>query len=56
MLVTVEEARKIVCQKSIAASSFVNCLGPRCMAWRWLGGYQDKPDAKGYCGEAGKPE
>lgn len=29
---------------------FVNCMGSRCMAWRW----QDERRAFGYCGMAGE--
>lgn len=31
----------------------VDCLGSRCMAWRWIGA--QGPEQQGYCGLAGKP-
>jgi hypothetical protein len=31
-------------------TEFRGCIGPRCMAWRWL------PKASGYCGLAGAPD
>lgn len=33
--------------------SYVECLGSRCMAWRWIG--SQGPEQQGYCGLAGKP-
>jgi hypothetical protein len=30
-----------------------NCLGPECMAWRWID--TDIDDSDGYCGLAGPP-
>jgi hypothetical protein len=34
-----------------------NCIGPRCMAWRWAGNVflQNSASRGGYCGLAGKP-
>lgn len=34
-------------------SSYDECLGSRCMAWRWIG--SKGPEQQGYCGLAGKP-
>jgi len=41
---------------SFTANVDNNCLGSKCMAWRWTGGYADQPDSTGYCGMAGEPE
>lgn len=61
MLVTEEDARTIVCHETMGATAFVNCLGPRCMAWRWKGIEIVRNDPRttvrtGYCGKAGNPE
>jgi len=45
-----------VCPASRSKPHDENCLGSKCMAWRWTGGYADKPDSTGYCGMAGEPE
>jgi hypothetical protein len=34
--------------------SEINCIGPRCMAWRWAGQNHTGEDV-GFCGLAGKP-
>jgi hypothetical protein len=31
-----------------------NCIGSRCMVWRWLAG-DEYPDDGGFCGLAGQP-
>lgn len=33
----------------------MNCIGPRCMAWRWLRGEKndDESEFLGFCGKAG---
>jgi len=36
-----------------------NCIGSRCMSWRWrtlCDGQNEFPHEDGYCGLAGKPE
>lgn len=32
-----------------------NCVGSRCMAWRWLNGSEQAGTGRGYCGRAGRP-
>jgi hypothetical protein len=66
MLVTVEEAAKLLCHKRFGTSvdnDSSKCEGPICMAWRW-GEWKQRPKyqtsnvpakpTRGYCGLAGK--
>jgi hypothetical protein len=57
MMVTVEEAKKLVCpltMRDFAKGAQCGCLGPDCMAWRYKDHATDP--TRGWCGLAGKPE
>lgn len=32
-----------------------NCIGSRCMAWRWSDAEKEAGNRRGYCGDAGEP-
>jgi len=51
MIVTEEQAKKIECVERMMSPDSFNCLGSKCMGWRWWKG--DK--RYGYCGLAGVP-
>ncbi len=56
---TEEEAKTKWCPQIVDADSLMSgeqsgdCIGSRCMAWRWLG--SKGPEQQGYCGLAGRP-
>ena len=66
MILTEQEAKKTKCPQSIIGAyddtEISNCLGSKCMAWRWNsgpintnieGGEIRCKDDRGYCGLAG---
>jgi hypothetical protein len=56
-VVTEEEAIKNICILRLvaAAGNGALCIGPRCMAWRWVKGSEKASVGRGYCGLAGRP-
>lgn len=52
-IVTEAEARGRRCHKDLRDC----CVGPRCMAWRWVRATIPTPNInmRGYCGLAGEP-
>jgi hypothetical protein len=68
MFVTPQQAAELTCHRTLVpmmVDGLVNsgasmCVGPQCMAWRWLRtmGERDnmKPATRGYCGLAGAPQ
>ena len=68
MKLTEDEASKVTCPETLinhGDSESQNCIGSRCMAWRWCGERWERnkageriraKDDLGYCGIAGKPD
>ena len=63
---TEEEAKEKVCPQAVhmlGMQPLINCMGGRCMAWRWkhedfvdeFAGNKVEYKGKGYCGLGGKP-
>ena len=48
MVVRISEVEGMICSKTISSNAPpVNCLGTKCMAWRWL----DETLEFGFCGD-----
>ena len=56
MLMPENKAQERVCPLMSSGTETVQCMGSRCMAWRFNEKHKYPQEQTGYCGLAGQPE